>query len=84
VHEDGNDQPCLQQHERDDQKPPEVTVNVEVVNQIRRGAENKQQSPDLEIDAERMLLPFRVRLLLSFRVCHMLPLRVRHDFPYQR
>jgi hypothetical protein len=65
VHEDGNDQPGLQQHEHDDQTPPEVTLEVEVVNKIRRGAENKQQSPDLEINANRMLLP----------------LYVRHDFP---
>src|SRR5881628_2767590 len=60
VHEDGNDQPCLQQHEQDDQKPPEVALEVEVVNQIRRRAENEQQSPDLEIDADRMLLPLYV------------------------
>src|SRR6266581_7137641 len=60
VHEDGDDQPCLQQHEQDDQKPPEVALEVEVVNQIRRRAENKQQSPDLEIDADRMLLSLYV------------------------
>src|SRR6267378_5656291 len=60
VHEDGYDQPCLEQHEHDDQKPPEVALEVEVVNQIRRRAENKQQSPDLEIDADRMLLPLYV------------------------
>src|SRR5712672_4847833 len=51
VHEDGNDQPRLQQHEQDDQKPPEVTLKVEVVDQIRRGAQNEQQSPDLEINS---------------------------------
>src|SRR6266850_642141 len=60
VHEDGNDQPCFQQHEQDDQKPPEVTLKVEVVNKVRSRAENKQQSPDLEIDADRMLLPLYV------------------------
>src|SRR5204863_7387734 len=60
VHEDGNDQPRLQQHEQDDQKPPEITLEVEVVNQIRGRAENKQQSPNLEIDADRMLLPLYV------------------------
>src|SRR5713101_2557703 len=45
VHEDGNDQPRFQQHEGDDQKPPEVTLKVEIVDQIRRGAENEEQSP---------------------------------------
>src|SRR5206468_5171838 len=60
VHEDCNDQPRLQQHEQDDQKPPEVTLEVEVVNEIRRRAENEQQSPDLEIDTDRMLLPLYV------------------------
>src|SRR5882724_1425548 len=67
VHEDGNDQPCLQQHEQDDQKPPEVTLKVEVVNQVRRRAENEQQSPDLQINADRMLLTLYVcrdRMLL--------------------
>src|SRR5713101_5911553 len=60
VHEDGDDQPCLEQHEQDDQKPPEVTLEVEVVNKIGRRAENEQQSPDLEINADRMLLPLYV------------------------
>src|SRR5256885_10053293 len=59
VHEHGHDQPIFQQHEGDDQKPPEVTLKVEVVNKIGRRAENKQQSPDLEIDADRMLLFFQ-------------------------
>ena len=68
VHENGNDQPCLQQHEHDDQKPSEVSLKVEVVNKIGCGAENKQQSPDLEINADRMLLP----------------LCVCHDCSYQR
>src|SRR2546421_7149474 len=60
VHENGHDQPRLQQHEHDDQEPPEVTLKVEVVDKIRRRAENEQQSPDLEIDADRMLLPLYV------------------------
>src|SRR6267142_1632767 len=57
VHEDGHDQPRFQQHEGDDQKPSEITLKVEVVDKIRRRAENEQQSPNLEIDADRMLLP---------------------------
>src|SRR6266853_2340102 len=76
VHEDRNDQPCLQQHEQDDQKPPEVTLKVEVVNKIRRRAENEQQSPDLEINPDRMLLPLYVchnRMLLRLCVCHDFP-----------
>jgi hypothetical protein len=56
---------------------------VEVVNQIGRGAENKQQSPDLEINSYRMLLPFHARMLLTFRAM-LLPFRVCHDLPYQR
>src|SRR5206468_8285678 len=76
VHEDGHDQPRFQQHEGDDQKPPEVTLKVEVVNKIRRRAENEQQSPDLEIDADRMLLPLCVcRDRMTLRLC------VCHDFP---
>src|SRR5882672_5577179 len=79
VHEDGNDQPRLQQHEKDDQKPSEITLKVEIVNEIRRRAENEQQSPDLEINADRMLLPLYVcrdGLPLSPCVCH--------GFSYQR
>ena len=84
VHEDGDDQTCLQQHEHDDQKPPEVTLKVEVVDRIRQGTENEEQPPDLEINADRMLLPLRVRMLLPLRVHMLLPLRVCHDLPYQR
>jgi hypothetical protein len=65
---------------------------VEVVDRIRQGTENEEQSPDLEINADRMLLPYRVCMLLpyrvcmllSFRVCMLLPFCVRHDLPYQR
>src|SRR5258707_11349726 len=57
VHEDGHDQPRLEQHEHDDQEPPQVALEVEIVDQIGCRAENEQQSPDLEINADRMLLP---------------------------
>src|SRR3972149_5515014 len=79
VHEDGNDQPGLQQHERDDQKPPQVSLNVEEVDKIGRSAENKQQPPDLEINANRMLLPLWV--------CHGFPLpkieNCEDEYPHQ-
>src|SRR5438309_1905766 len=76
VHEDRNDQPCFQQHEQDDQEPPEVTLKVEVVNKIRRRAEDEQQSPDLEINADRMLLPLCVCcdwMMLRLCVCYDFP-----------
>src|SRR2546430_7575875 len=87
VHEDGNDQPRLQQHEHEDERPPEVTLEVEVVDKVRRGTENEEQPPDLEIDAERMLLPLYV--VLSRRGGLLLPRRgmlvlicVCHGFSY--
>src|SRR6266576_5839075 len=79
VHEDGNDQPRLEQHEHDDQEPPQVALEVEIVDQIGRRAENKQQSPDLEIDADRMLL--------SLYVCGHFPSpkieNCKDEYPYQ-
>jgi hypothetical protein len=56
---------------------------VEVVNGIRHGAENEEQPPDLEVNADRMLLSFHVRMLLPLRGM-LLSLRVRHGLPYQR
>ena len=61
--------PAFSKHEHDDQQPPEVTLEVEVVDKIGRRAENEQQSPDLEIDAERMLLPFDVMLSAAAAAC---------------
>src|SRR6267143_6822873 len=72
VHEDGHDHPRLEQHEHDDEEPPQVALKVEIVDQIGCRAENEQQSPDLEINTDRMLLPLhmcRDRLLLSPCVC---------------
>src|SRR5216683_7423101 len=60
VHEDGHDESRFHQHEGDDQKPPEVALKVEVVNKIGRRAENVQQYPDREINADLMLLPLYV------------------------
>jgi hypothetical protein len=61
---------------------------MEVIDKIRHGAENEQQSPDLEIDAERMLLPFFVMLPrrggLMPRGGKVLPLCLCHVFSYQR
>src|SRR5438105_15367799 len=96
MHEDGDDEPGFQKHEYDDQRPPEVTLKVEVVDKIRGGAQNEQQSPDLEIDAERVLLaldvrlPHRRRLLLPRRgliLCRrgmLVLLCMCHGFSYQR
>jgi hypothetical protein len=73
----------------EDERPPEVTLEVEIVDEIRRGAENEQQSPDLEIDAERMLLPLNVMLprhrgVLLRRRGMVLSLCLCHGYSYQR
>jgi hypothetical protein len=60
VHEDGDDQSRLQHHEREYQEPSEVALNVEIVDGVRGGGKNEQQPPDLEIDAEWMVLPHLV------------------------
>jgi hypothetical protein len=59
VHEDGDDQPGLQHHEEQDQRPSEIALNAEVIDQIGAGAEDEQQSPDDEIEPDRMLLRAR-------------------------
>jgi hypothetical protein len=56
MHEDGDDEPRLQQGERGHQKMFEEVLNPEVVDEIRHRAEDKQQSPNREIYADRMLL----------------------------
>src|SRR5207245_1705464 len=60
VHEDRDNQACLQNHEQEDQRPPEVSMDTEVVDEIRASAEDKQPSPDHEIKLNRVLLPFDV------------------------
>jgi hypothetical protein len=65
VHEDGDDQARLQQHEHDDQRPAQQALDVEVVHRVRGRAEDEQQAPDLEVGAQRVLLALRVRRRLA-------------------
>src|ERR1700730_2414989 len=61
VHKDGDDQASLQHHEEQDQRPSEMTMDAEVVDEIGAGAENEQPSPDHEIELDRVLLALCVR-----------------------
>ena len=60
VHEDGDDEAGLQYHEQTDQRPPEIAVYAELVDQIGAGAEDEQPSPDHEIELDRVLLALYV------------------------
>src|SRR3546814_8818150 len=56
MHEDGNDQPRLQKHEDDDQRPAQHALHLKIIDQIGHGAEQEQIAPDLQIQTDRMLL----------------------------
>src|SRR5713101_5907485 len=58
MHKDRDNQACLQNHEQEDERPSEVSMETEVVDEIRASAEDKQPSPDHEIKLYRVLLPF--------------------------
>ena len=79
VHEDGDYQPRLHQHEHQDQRPPEVTLKVEVVDEIRERAENKQQSPDPQDKRQSDVV------VLLREPCYLLPkIKERKDeYPHQ-
>ncbi|MCY1466224.1 hypothetical protein D9M71_844920 [compost metagenome] len=63
MHEDRDDQPRLQQHQYEDHRPAEVTREVEVIHHVRQGAEDEQQPPYLQVQADRVLL--------TFGMCHL-------------
>src|SRR5258707_14333496 len=60
MHKDCDNQACLQNHKQEDERPSEVSMDTEVVDEIRASAEDKQPSPDHEIKLNRVLLPFDV------------------------
>src|SRR6266511_44356 len=52
--------PAFKNHKQEDEKPSEVSMETEVVDEIRASAQDKQPSPDHEIKLNRVLLPFDV------------------------
>src|SRR5690606_27480166 len=68
VHEDRDDEARLQEHEEQDQTPAQRPV-AEEVRRIRESAEDEEQRPDPEVDAERVLLAVARRALhLNLRI----------------
>ena len=61
VHEDRDDQPGLDQHEEQDQRPPQIALQADVVDHVGAGAEHEQPAPDDEVDLQRMVLALLVR-----------------------
>jgi hypothetical protein len=61
VHEDGDDQPCFHNHEQQDQRPPEISMDAKEVDEIRASAQDKQPAPDHQIKLNRVLLSLFVR-----------------------
>src|SRR6185312_2914611 len=49
VHEDGDDEAGLQDHEEEDEAPSEIALEAEIIDQVRTGAENEQPAPDHQI-----------------------------------
>jgi hypothetical protein len=56
VHEHGNDEARLQQHEEEDESPPEHPLKVEIVDEVGEGAEHEEPDPDHQVELDRMLL----------------------------
>src|SRR6185436_14732909 len=71
VHEYCDDQAGLQHHEEQDQRPSEIAVQAEVVDEIGAGAEDEQPSPDHEIELDRVLLTLCVHSASGDCVMHM-------------
>src|ERR1700730_6196551 len=71
VHEDGDDQASLQHHEQQDQRPSEIAMEAEVVDEIGASAEDEQPCPDHEIKLDRVLLPLCMRDSRCGCVMHM-------------
>lgn len=61
VHENRHDESGLHQHEDEDQRPAQISLQLKIVHHVGKETDDEQQSPDPEIDAERMLLPFLAR-----------------------
>jgi hypothetical protein len=55
----------LHNHEQQDQKPPEISMNAKVVDEIRASAQDKQPAPDHQIKLNRVLLSLFVRHVFS-------------------
>ena len=70
VHEDGDDQPGLQHHEDQDQRPSQISLQTDIVDHVGAGAEDEQPCPDHEIELDRMLL-------MGIRVRNRLPAVMR-------
>jgi len=56
MHEDGDNQACLQHHEQEDQGPSEIALEVKIVDEIGESTENKQPAPHHKIDLDGMFL----------------------------
>tara|TARA_B100000315_G_C14203716_1_gene418811 strand:+ start:197 stop:556 length:360 start_codon:yes stop_codon:yes gene_type:complete len=62
MHEDGDDESRFQEHEQENQTPPKISLKVEIIDKIRKGAENEQQDPNFYVNPKRMLL--------TLNICH--------------
>src|SRR5262249_9820940 len=60
MHKDRDNQACLQNHEQENERPSEVSMDTEEVEEKRTKAQDKKPSPDHEIKLNRVLLPFDV------------------------
>ncbi|MDT4886724.1 hypothetical protein FQZ97_1231090 [compost metagenome] len=56
MHEHGHDQAGLEQHEDQDQGPAQQALQVVVVHGVRHHAQHEEQGPDLQVQADRVLL----------------------------
>src|SRR3546814_1617804 len=55
VHENGDDQPRLQHHEYEDQRPSEHTLHVKIIDHVGHRAQHEEIAPHFQIDADRVM-----------------------------
>ena len=58
MHKNRNNQAGLQHHEKQNQEPTHVALNLIVVHGVGHGTQDKQENPNLEIDPQWMLYRF--------------------------
>ncbi|EGE57386.1 hypothetical protein RHECNPAF_4310010 [Rhizobium etli CNPAF512] len=69
VHEDGDDEAGLQHHEQQDQRPPEIALDAEIIDHVGGRAEHEEQAPDEEVEPDRVLLSGMCLCMRRFDVC---------------
>ncbi len=58
MHEDRQDQPGLEQHEEDDERPAHDPLHMHIIDHVGHGAQHEEIAPDLQVQADGVMLAF--------------------------